>query len=355
MLDITSIVSTKGRYFTTLPLAVLSVAHQTWRPKRLIIFDDNENREDLRSSILWQNIFATLSVKGIEWEVVFGEGKGQVLNHQKSLDAVKTPLIHRFDDDNYLESDVLERLVMEMDEDTAAVGGLVLDPKMEKHSKLASNKIEDIYLGLNEQWFEPTKWIRDEHTSGYGLNRSFEVDHLYSTFVYKREVAKEIGGYCLDLSPVGHREETILTYSMKCAGYKLKIQPTAITWHYRSPTGGIRSDDNKWMFEHDEKIFAKKLQDWGVIPNQIKLIVLEGGLGDHLAFLNVLPEIKAKYKNIVIANCFNEVFADEKDITLISIAEASMLCDYREHNIYKKMWDWGWKTSMVDAYRRLYL
>jgi len=108
------------------------------------------------------------------------------------------------------------------------------------------------------------------------------------------------------------------------------------------------------MWEHDEKISARKLSEWGVKPRNIKLCVLDSGLGDHLCFKAILPELKAKYKDLILAVCYPEVFKDD-GVELISIAEAGMLGDHSELNIYKKMWDWGWKDSLENAYRRMYL
>jgi len=235
MFDITSVVSTKGRYFDSLPSALISVAMQTVTPKHLIIFDDNDTPIDLRTNSLYQNIFSMLSGKGISWEVVYGQKKGQVANHQKSIEMCKTEFIHRFDDDNVLESNVLEKLLSNVTSEVGAVGGLVLDPKMTMPlTKLASNKIEDIYLGLNIQWSKGTKNLDGS------LLPAQVVHHLYSTFVFRKEAAKQIGGYCMELSPKGHREETILTYSMHRAGWKILFDPNVITWHLRNATGGIR-------------------------------------------------------------------------------------------------------------------
>jgi hypothetical protein len=59
------------------------------------------------------------------------------------------------------------------------------------------------------------------------------------------------------------------------------------------------------------------------------------------------------HKQIVLAVCYPEVFEDE-GVELLSIAEAQMMMDISELNIYKKMWDWNWKWSLADAFRRLY-
>ena len=312
---------------------------QTLKPKHLIIYDDGEQK-DLRHDPMYQNIFTLLSLKGIAWKVEFGARRGQVFNHQRSIEDAKTEWIWRIDDDTVMEPDVLEKLMNQVAPDVGAIGGLVIDPKiMLPTSKLASNKIEDIGLGMNIQWFR-----------GSGVK---EVDHLYSTFIYRKEAAKH--GYCLELSRVGHREETIFTYEMRRAGWRLLVDTSATTWHFRCPTGGIRSDSGVEMWAHDEEVFARKMQQWGVTPKDIKLVVLDNGLGDHLVFKSVLPDLKKKYKNIVLANCYPEVFEDDTDIQTISIGEATLMTNIGMYNIYRFLWDNTDKHwSLEEAYRRLY-
>ena len=340
-LPVTAIVSTKNRYFTSLPNLLIGILLQNTKPEELIIYDDGEHR-DLRKEPVYENIFPMLQQSGISWRVEFGTGIGQVANHQRSIEDSKCDWIWRLDDDNVPEPDCLEKLFGNVADDVGAVGGLVLDPKFNYQSlnPLASNKIEDIYLGLNMQWY---KW------SG-----KTEVDHLYSTFIFRKEAAKQIDGYCRELSMVGHREETIFSYSLKRAGWKLIVDPSAVTWHMRNSQGGIRSGSRMEMWQHDEEIFKNKLYEWGIVPRNIKLCVLDSGLGDHLIFSKILPDMKKKYSDIVIAACYPQVFEDDKDVTLISIADAQQMCDLEGHNVYKFMWDRTWTRSLEDAYREVF-
>jgi len=108
------------------------------------------------------------------------------------------------------------------------------------------------------------------------------------------------------------------------------------------------------MFQHDEKIFSSKLQEWGVQFKNTKLIVLDNGLGDHLIFKKLLPEIKQKYERVIIASCYNEVFEGE-DVQLISIAHAKSMMNIDDYNVYKKAIDTGHTGQLIDVYRKLYL
>lgn len=341
-MSVTAVVSTKNRNFSTLPLCLTSIALQTVCPDNLVIYDDG-NHVDLREDLMYKGIFSLLRSKEIKWEVIFSDGSGQVANHNKSVFYGDSDFIWRVDDDEVSEHNVLEVLLSSMHDDVGAVGGLVLDPNFKvKISSVASNNIEDILLGLNIQWFE---WV--------GVR---EVDHIYSTFLYRRKAAKEIGGYCLDLSSVGHREETIFTHEMKRSGWKLYINSGAVTHHLRASEGGIRSKTNKSLWEQDEIIFMKKMEYWGVDPRRYKIVILDNGLGDHFIFKKVLPDVIKKYgkDNIIIAACYPEVFA-ESGVKIASIAESEILVPNKDDlNVYKFMADHKWNKTVEEAYRGLY-
>jgi predicted phosphatase len=214
--DVTAYVSSKDRYFTTLPTCIMSIINQTVKPQKFVLFLDGE-KIDLRNNELYLGLFKLLDYYKIEWEVIFGEGKGQVLNHQKIIEIAKTEWIWRVDDDCFPETNVLETLFRYVDH-IGAIAGLVIDPN---NIKLlpddVDGKIENIYNGQNVQWYL--------HKDDFCI----EVDHLYSTFLYRKSAAKH--GYCSELSPVGHREETIFTHQMKRNGFKLLVNPKCITWH----------------------------------------------------------------------------------------------------------------------------
>jgi glycosyltransferase involved in cell wall biosynthesis len=321
---VTAYTSTKDRYFTTLPSCLISLATQTVKPNHIWIFDDGEQK-DLRKYPIYENIFAMFDTLGIQWKVIFGERKGQVLNHQKALEQAETEWIWRVDDDNVVENNALEKMLEVVQDDIGAVGGLVLHPTHNKNNaELASSAIEDVDLGLNIQWWK-FKGVK-------------EVDHLYSTFIYRKEAGKH--GYCMELSPVGHSEETLFSYQIKRNGWRLLVNPEAVTWHLRENSGGIRSYANAQLWEHDKQIFRSKLKEWGIKLNKHKFFVLENGLGDHLAFKKLLPEIRETFKDfkLVIAVCYPEVFENEKDIKLVSIQQAkTYFGKIDQFNIYKFM------------------
>ena len=164
-----------------------------------------------------------------------------------------------------------------------------------------------------------------------------EVEHLHCSFLYRAGVHD----YNLGLSKVAHREETLFSWGLYRKGYKLLIVPNSTTWHLKNPQGGIRSESNQDLFSHDEQIFRNHL----VYKDQT-IVVLNCGMGDHVVFSHVLPEIK----NPVVFSCYTNIVPGR------SIAEAKFLFgDIEPWNIYKKMDQWRWTEILEKAFRKMYL
>jgi len=313
-------ISTKGRYDTTLPLAMMSVVNQTLKPDKLIIFDDNDNPIDVREQQVYLYIFQMLDLKGIQWEWVFAEKKGQHYNHQKA-NKMGYNWVWRIDDDTVAESNTLKVLYSYVADDVGAVGGSVLTPPL-SGEVIGTGKIKDIYYENNLQWY----YIKEEK----------EVDHLHCSFLYRAGIVD----YNLGLSKVAHREETLFTYALKQRGYKNLIVPNAVTWHLKNKKGGIR-DGHHEMFMHDEEIFKNILNF-----SDRTIVVLDCGMGDHIVFKKVLPDIK----NPIIFTCYPEIIPGR------SIAEAKHLFGAIEQfNVYQKMDQWNWKDSLENGFRKLYV
>ena len=348
-MSITTTISTYKRYDTTLPLAMMSVAQSSFVPDKFILFDDNDAPLDLRVHPTYKHILSIFDMRKIKWQVVYGR-HGQLKNHNLALEISKTNFIHRMDDDNILEHDCLENLVSSMKAGVGAVGGCVFFPGMNKKMPvMASNNIDRIRFNSgNIQWF--------------AFNGNREVDHLYSTFLFNRQVAIDAGGYCMDLSRVAHREESIFSHNIKRKCYKLLVNPNAITWHFSEPEGGIRAfKDHSEYWRQDEEVFSKKLQEWGVKLYDPFFAVLNCGMGDHVQMKMLLPEIRNKYrgKDIIIGACYPEIFEDEKNVKVISIEESYSICGSMgkhadDYNVYKWCAEHNFSAKIIDALRIMY-
>jgi hypothetical protein len=316
-------ISTRGRYFTTLPLVISAVINQTRPPDKLVVFDDNDDPKDMRKEHVYQHLFQIMNIKGIEWEWLWAGKKGQHYNHQ-AANLMKFPWVWRVDDDTIPESNVLATLYSYISNEVGAIGGEVLTPPLQFENTISSGLIDNIDIEPNIQW-STIKQIR-------------EVDHLHCTFLYRAGVYD----YNLGLSRVAHREETLFTYGLRKNGYKILVVPNATTWHLKSPNSGIRTDNNvAELFKHDDDIFRNSLN----LRNHT-IVVLNNGMGDHIVFKRVLSEINKP----VVFSCYPDIIPGR------SIQEAKNLFgDIEQYNIYRKMDEWKWKDSLENAFRKLYL
>ena len=257
--------------------------------------------------------------------------------------------IWRLDDDDIAEPNLLEKLLedFESDNNIAAVGGIVRhdDDNFKMCPSYITGKIEDIFYNQHPQWYRHEK------------PDLLDVDHLYSTFVYRVDYAKRVGGYYTDLSCVSHREETFFTYKLKAAGHRLLVDPNVCTDHLRLDSGGIRTCTSEEMWLSDEQKFVNFLVKSNVHFHNFATVVLVGGIGDHYAFKSIYPEFKAKNldKKIMIFCAYPEVFWNLTDVTILSVADAhNSYMNTDMYDIYKWMYEHDWKSTMCEAYKKMY-
>lgn len=315
-------ISTRGRYHSTLPLALQAIIHQTRKPDKLVVFDDNDDPQDMRNELIYSHFFRILSEKGIEWEWLYAGKKGQHHNHQMA-NWMGYEWVWRLDDDAIPEPDVLENLCKHIADDVGAIGGSVFTQPCSTDAVQATGLIENIWSEPNIQWGS--------------INEVKEVDHLHCTFLYRAG----IHDFNVGLSRVAHREETLFTYGLKCKGYRILAVPDAVTWHLKNPQGGIRAETNAALYDHDERIFRNIL----AYRNKT-IVVLNCGKGDHIVFSHVLPYIK----NPEVFTCYPDVVPGR------SIAEAvDLFGDIDCYNVYGKMDKWKWTSSLESAFRKMYV
>jgi glycosyltransferase involved in cell wall biosynthesis len=316
-------VATRGRYSTTLPLTLQAIINQTKKVDKLVIFDDNDEPQDMRKELIYGHLFQILNIKGIPWEWLFAHKKGQHHIHQMA-NTMGYEWVWRVDDDAIPEPNVLERLYSftKFFDNVGAVGGSILTPPIMDTNK-ATGKIELIDFEPNIQW---------------GMIEGYKkVEHLHCSFLYRAGAHD----YNLALSRVAHREETLFTYGLHQKGYDIYAVSDAVSWHLKNPNGGIRSETKKEMYEHDEQIFRNHVKLKDFTP-----VILNCGLGDHIVFSKVLPKIK----NPFVFTCYPDVIAGQ------SIAEAqAMFGNIDQWNIYKKMDEWKWTQSVEKAFEKMYL
>ena len=316
-------IGTRGRYDSTLPLALSAIINQTKKPDKVIIFDDNDEPRDVREELIYKNLFEMMNLKNIAWEWVFAQKKGTHWNHQ-TANIMGYKWVWRVDDDCIPEPNVLRNLLsFAIQKDAGAVGGSILTPPLSKQIHPSTGKIINIAKEPNIQW-------------NY-IQKTKEVEHLHCSFVYRAGIYD----YNIGLSKVAHREETLFSYGLYQNGYKLYVIPDTITWHLKNPEGGIRSEKGESLYWHDEQIFQNFMQ-----YKDHTIVVLNCGLGDHIVFSKILSEIK----NPLIFSCYPDI------VPGYSIAHAERgFGSIDQWNIYLKMSQWGWTDSLENAFRKMYL
>jgi len=257
-MDITVTLTTRNRYYTTLPLCLMSIFNQTLSPKRIILVDDNKDKI-FYNIPQFKDILFLFKQKNIGFSYFHGESKGQVFAQQIALENTNTELIFKMDDDNILENNVLELLYNYMKDDVGMVSCLILtkddlERKLEYEDKIY-NKIEDIYDKYNIQF------IKNQD------NEIKQVEHLHGSYLFKREL---VDSYPLEFSPSGHREDTVTSYEIYRKGHKLLVVPQTIIWHLKEKTGGNRLFSYEKEKENELK-FIDKLKEWKIVPDKIQM------------------------------------------------------------------------------------
>lgn len=340
-------IPTKDRY-ENLALLLWSLLEQTYQDWSLMIIDDSERVIDIRNLPYVYPILRRLD-ETHKWQVKYGPKRGPQHCHQLSIVEATCPYIFRVDDDCILDRRVLEILVSTWGKlDTiayhknklGAIAPIVIDPLTPpdmrelplgfRSFKKYQGKIDDFGIVYgDQQWRQhPDKEIQP-------------VEHLYSSFLYSVEAANDIGGYDLDYNQVGHREETDFTYRMFQRGYKLFIQPESLVWHLRNQTGGIRTWNQKELWDACEDRFKRKF-GFRAGKNPTPVIKIFGGLGDHLCATPMLRALKKKEKKtkqkVVISSIYPYLFQFNPNIDeLIYVSEEYQYQYVNQPDIYR----WG--------------
>ena len=348
--------STRSRTDSTLAMAIMSLINQTKKPDQIVIYDDNEKTPDykpLHNHPVVGPMFKACDMNGIKWVLSEGKGKGQLVNHQDALkNSFEFAYVLRIDDDNVLKYDTLEKYYNNMSVDVGAVGGITpfmdLGIPFDKRPYNAQGKAYGMLM-ITPQWYIPDYY------------KPLEVEHLYSTFMYDRQKALEVGGYPDNLSQVGHTEETTFSHKLFLGGYKLLVLPDALTYHVRQPRGGIRDFTEKEMWDSDNVKYGEflKANHPPEYTKPIKLIPVFGALGDNFMFKTIIPELKEVHKDykITIATNYPEAYWDT-DVEICKLAELDIT---KEPNFYDKHGIYTWAAlndngnEFIGSIRKRYL
>lgn len=209
---------------------------------------------------------ATLLARGKEMNQAAAHN--QIMEHALNNEFYKYKLIFRCDDDITLEPNHLELIFKEFLKDTkceyAAMGGMIFNPYFDK-------------VPMSQQIMPPDWRNRPEFAGSIDpcvfyaqvlqypedVEYRDDIQHLYSTYAYRPELLKSVGGFPAYLSAIAYREETLGLYELHLKGYKMKILTKAWSYHWNERHGGCRSVDERVALElygQDEGEFRKRLE-----------------------------------------------------------------------------------------------
>jgi ADP-heptose:LPS heptosyltransferase/GT2 family glycosyltransferase len=231
-----------------------SIGQQTMLPARIVIVDDNREAGQVVTPRL-----------GVPVDIIRGPRRGPAWAHQVAVNYLShgggaaPDLILRLDDDLVLESrDFVERLwrVMRDNAEVGAAGGVYPDagrPEVRPIEYIGAPGYSLTIAGMlaGEDSAQFYRWDKA------GL---VEAEHLYSSFMYRREAAVAVGGFATWYSTQAHREETDFTHRLQLAGWKLVVDTGAVARHEQCGHGGLRAVAREELRQADEMLFVERLR-----------------------------------------------------------------------------------------------
>ncbi len=251
-------VPTRGR-LPNLMLLLQSLRTQTIQNWDITILDDNDPENILTNFYNFKVMLNLLHLEGHRWHVVRGFQTGFQSIHNILMTSSRHDLILRLDDDVLLENDYIEKLYRVMQDKSkqaAACGGVYPVPNQ--------NQTDKYYM--TEKDLKQAKQNKFESLKQRFLHREPKVEEvicLYSCWFYRRQAVINAGGFPTDISPLGEKEDTDTTFRLYCRGYKLFLHLGAVGWHFMTPSGGIRTEQEdekrRQWFNHDVNKWKERL------------------------------------------------------------------------------------------------
>lgn len=251
-----------------LALLLQSLLNQTFQRFRVLLVNECQETDFLSENSTVQGLIKLLERSGSPVTIVQGDQKGPQYCGQRILEHAATELIFRLDDDVVLQPDCVEKLLAVIAEGYDAVGPIYLDPQRPTEDQVIpeGTSLEDRMKVGRVYWKDELFLSGILQVNLHPNAEPVPVEHLNSGFLYRKSAACKAGGYFLDYSVVGHREETDISYRMFRTGARLAVAPAARAYHFHPAYGGIRETKGQQMrqslWDRDEMIFRERLRGW---------------------------------------------------------------------------------------------
>lgn len=231
-------VPTRGRHHK-LNQCLQSIEAQTYRDWEVIVVDDND--DDSLQDLTHKRVRASHITEGFPV-------------HNIGIAHSNSDIIFRLDDDIVLEPTFLELALPGFDDPSVvAVGGIFSSTKR-PYESLRHGKGNHLFFCHTVNGIS-IKHTLDIQLRPHSLTRWLPVEHIHSSYLYRKSAMLEIGGFN---ESIKNGEETIPFIHWGFLGYKSLVN-TACKATHATDEGGWRS--SKRFFPKDQENLEKLIKD----------------------------------------------------------------------------------------------
>ena len=256
-------VATKDRH-SEVALLLQSLRTQTYTHWDIMILDDASGTP-LKTHNPTMALLQRIKFEGHKVKMLrndFSNGVCGARNKLIDKDTYNNEFVCRLDDDVVIEPDYLERLLEVINggfDMATGVVPLVMQPEFERDPEVLGDIICEHKLNKKGELIER----KDELAFCY-LNKAgniFPCHQFRTNCLYKSEIQKKVR-YPTNLTKVGFREELWFSFKAIIEGYKIGCDIQAKTYHFQTPSGGVRTPDYAQCVALDEETTNKQIKKW---------------------------------------------------------------------------------------------
>ena len=220
--------------------------------------------------------------------------------YQMVHDQSTTEFIYRTEDDVFLEPECLERLLdcLLGDATLAAVAPMTPNFDCPRGFHHIGDRMESgFWLQVPPDYpeFGPLGLVPFDVQSKFSAgDRVYEVCHIHGGCLYRRSAVEAIGGWAVDYTPTGHREETIIYVRLYFAGQRMAVRTGARLVHFEASKGGSRPKGR----EHESRLKDRRA-DEEKFQRELRRLIMADSARDVVIFEGSRPIPTDEYRRRV--------------------------------------------------------